>query len=933
MKRKLLATTISSVLAFSAWSSLALAQDQASPASDPAAAEAEKKKAVELTKVVVTGSLIPQAQQETASPVTTITAEDIQRQGYRNVSDALRAQPLATGAVQDNQFSVGFTPGATTISLLGLAPGFTLVLIDGRPLADYPLLYNGQSNFTDLSSIPTAMVERIDILPGNQSAIYGSAAIAGVVNIILKKHLEGTQLNVRLGGYDDGGGDNTRFQITGGKTWDKLDVTYGLQYSTQKPIFGYQRSWFDSTEDNPNPAARFGSRTFLILNGFNNRYIDPGQAACNGVAGNFGGSTFRDFRRGRGYYCGSRAEPGYGSILNDETGTSAYVNANFALSDNAELYASVLYGVNKTESNSGSRFWSPDINGSGGYIWDDRDSSLNLYQHIFSPEETGGPNNFITRSHSYNAAFGVRGTFGDSSWDYDAYYSRSQYNLKDSQLWPLTADIENFFRGQFLGPQLGTYYGYPVYHPNQAAFYQSLTPAQYASFLGEIKTESTTWTHNVNFVVTNTDLFELPAGSVGVAALLQAGYQIWSNPTDQRVINGDFWGITGTQGSGKRSSAAAGVEFRVPLLSKLTANLSGRYDKYKNIDAGDDAKATYKLGLEFRPMDTLLIRGNYATAFRAPDMSYIYAGDSGFFTGATDYFRCEQLGIPLETCQFNGAQIQGRRIGNLDLKSITANSFGYGFVWSPSRKFELRADYYNISIDNEVSDLSINRILFDENECRQGRLSITSPTCVDALARVDRNPSTGFQPNAIQLVHINPINVSKEQVAGIVAGTTFRWGGGRNGNFELGLDYNVTLDHTFTQYPGDPETDYLRNAATSSEFKSVISGDFIWDVGRWTASVHGTRYGATPNYTAQLGLASNGGVAAGTIPPYMVFNLNLKFQLTGNSDLTLTANNVGNRRPPQDRSYTAYPYYNIFNYNGYGRALWLQYSIDLGKSK
>ena len=129
-----LAATISSILACSAYSSVAAAQQQTT--SEPAAVPAQ------LDTVIVTGSLIPQIQQETASPVIAITAEDIARQGFQNVSDVLRAQPLATGAVQDNQFSGGFTPGATTISLLGLEPGFTLILLDGRPLADYPLLYS-----------------------------------------------------------------------------------------------------------------------------------------------------------------------------------------------------------------------------------------------------------------------------------------------------------------------------------------------------------------------------------------------------------------------------------------------------------------------------------------------------------------------------------------------------------------------------------------------------------------------------------------------------------------------------------------------------------------------------------------------------------------------------------------------------------------------
>jgi outer membrane receptor protein involved in Fe transport len=946
MKRKLLVSTISSALAFWALSGAALAQDTGST-QDPNAPATEEETEANLQRVVVTGSLIPQAQQETASPVTTITAEQIEQQGYRNVSDVLRAQPLATGSVQDNQFSQGFTPGATTISLLGLDPGFTLILLDGRPLADYPLLYNGQSNFTDLSTIPTAMVERIDILPGNQSAIYGSAAIAGVVNIILKKHLEGMQLNVRMGGYDAGGGDNWRLQLTGGKQFGKLDLTYGFQYSTQDAMFGFQNPWYDSTDDNPNPNTRFGSRTAIIQDGFTGAYYEPTAEQCNRLGSVFGGTTQLDYRPdpdgfGRwGIFCGSRAEVGNTSFLNDEDSLSGYLNATWTLTDNVEAYASLLVNHHETTASSFSRFWIPDVNGEfgsvGGYVWDydgvcdivNFGCPLNLYQRILGPEETGGPSKQVLTSKSYNFAGGVRGTFGDSNWDYDAYYARSQFNITDSQMWPLTDEIEEFFRDQFLGPLLGTAYGYPVYHPDNDAFYQPLTPDQYASFLDEIRTESTTWTHTVNLSITNASLFELPAGDVGMAALVQAGHQVWNNPTDQRVIDGEFWGITGTQGSGKRDSVAAAVEFRVPIFSTLTANLSGRYDKYKNIGAGDDAKATWKLGLEYRPVETLLIRGNYATAFRAPDMSYIYAGDSGFFGSGVDYYRCEEAGQPVATCDYNDEQIQGRRIGNPDLASITAKSFGYGFVWSPSKNFDLRADYYNIDISNEVIDLSTNFILRNENECRQGRQDINSAFCQDIIARVERNPVSNTPlSEAIQLVRTNPVNIATERVSGINSAMNFRWGGGRNGNFGLGLNYNNTLKHEVQRFPDEASIDYLTTPTFSSEFKSVVSGDFTWEVGRWDAAIHGVRYGSTPNYTAQTGQALSNGIPPGKVAPYMLFNLNLGYELTDNSRLALTVNNLGNRKPPSDPSWTAYPYYNIFNYNGYGRSWFVQYSVD-----
>jgi outer membrane receptor protein involved in Fe transport len=934
MKRSTLASAIYTALAFTAFSTVAFAQDSAT------APQADEE-TTEIDEVVVTGSLIPQAMKDTASPVTTITAEDIQKQGFRDVADVLRSQPMSTGSLQDNQFPQGFTPAGQTVSLLGLAPGFTLILLDGRPMADYPLLYNGQANFTDLTSIPTTMVERIDILPGNQSAIYGSAAIAGVINIILKKNLDGMQFGLRLGNYSEGGGENLRFQFSGGQTWDRLDLTYGLQYNKSDPIWGYERDIRDSTEDNPNPALRYGSRTFLILNGFNNTYRDPtvengGVDPCPELAGNFDGTTFRDFRPGRGSYCGSRSEPGYSTILNDQKGLSVYTQANFQLSDNASLYGMVLLGKNDVVSNSGSRFWIPDINGSGGFVWIPSLGRLDQYQHIFSPEETGGAetSSEYNNTRSYNLNLGIKGTFGSSDWDYDAYYSRSAYRNNNKQLWPLTNEIEDFFRDQFLGPQMGTYYGYPVYEPDNSAFYQSLTPAQYASFLGQINSTSTTWTHSFNFQTVNSNLFETWAGPVGFAALLQGGYQTWDNPTDQRVINGDFWGLTGTQGAGRRESRAIATEFRIPLADRFQANVSARFDTYKNIDAGSDSKATYKLGLEVRPWDELLLRANYATAFRAPDMSYIYAGESGFFSTATDYYRCglEEPDVPLEECSFvSNQQYQGSRIGNLDLKSITAKSHGIGAVWSPNRNFTLKADYYNIRIEDEVSDLSVDQLLQDEALCRLGGLDITSPTCVDALSRIVRNPPGGFQANALREVHINPINVSAERVSGIVAAATYNWDIGRAGNLTFNVDYNTTLTHEYQQYPGDDVLDLLNDGFQSSEFKSVVTGDVSWEIGAFSMAVHATRFGSTPNFSTQVGSTQNG-VGPKDVGPHMLYNVNFNYEITPSQDISLTVNNVFNEMPPRDRSWTTYPYYNNFNYSAYGRAMWLEYRVEVGGS-
>lgn len=923
-----LVAAICAALAMPLAPGMAMAQDE-----PPATAAEDDARATELDRVVVTGSLIPQTQIETATPVVSITAQDIQRQGFRDVYDVLRSQPLATGAVQDNQFSGGFTPSAEPISLLGLDPGFTLVLIDGRPMADYPLLYNGQSNFTDLSSIPTGMVERIDIAPGNQSSIYGSSAIAGVVNIILKKRIDGTILNYRFGTYDQGGGANSRLQLISGTTVGNVDLVYGLQYNRQDPIYGFDRDDFDSTDDNPDPELRFGSRTFLRSLG-DGTYIDPGAEACGGLSRLFNGTTIYDERPGRGFYCGSRSEPGYSTILNKEESLTGYLNGSLVLNDNAELYGSLLLNRSETESNSGARFWQPSIDTSG-FIINANTGQFESFQHIFAPEETGGldTNNQRDTSDSYNFAFGLRGNFGASPWAYDTYYSRSEYTIDSRQLWPLKAPIEDFFREQFLGPQLGEYYGYPIYAPNEAAFYQPVTPEQYRSFNSEIVTESETWTHNINLQVTNTELFQLPGGPVGFAAVLQAGEQSWENPTDPRVVNDEFWGLSGTQGEGRRDNQALAVEFRVPVFSMLTANLSARYDQYENEGLNSDDDLTYKVGLEFRPIESLLIRGNYATAFKAPDMAYVFAGDSGFFTFVTDYYRCatEEPDVDIEDCSFNQSeQVFGTRSGSPDLQSITAKSFGYGIVWAPSASFSTSVDYYNIKIDDKVADLSLDTLLRNEAACRLGQLDPASPTCIDAVARIDRSSATAPVPNQLQDIRTNPINISEEEVEGITAKLDYRWETANWGRFNLSGSYNATLRHRSQQYPEDPVIDLLNEPFYSSEFRNVGSASITWETGPWVSTLYGVRYGKTPNYAAQINEAGYEAPDAGKVDAQVRFNASVAYNFSDDVTLSLAINNLTDEEPPSDPTWTDYPYYNIFNFNGYGRSFLVELNWRFG---
>lgn len=316
---------------------LGVAAPWAAPAADTPSED-------QLQEVVITGSLIPQTTKETSTPVTTISAEDIQIKGFATVADALQHSSFATGAVQGPQFVNGFTPGAQTLSMFGLSPSYTKFLIDGRPIADYPALYNGTDIITDISTIPTVLIDRIDVLPGAQSSIYGSDAIAGVVNIVLKKTQDGPMADFRYGWTQDGGGTQRRLGLSDDFSLGKLNVLIGGQYDNIDPIWGFQRSMtqqYFAGGTSPQTAER----DWLVLglfgqpNGDLYYFLDP--ANCGNVASQFGGSVSEQFRPGRGNYCGT-TKAGYYTLNNGTESTQGLLHATYDLSGGAQIFSDVL---------------------------------------------------------------------------------------------------------------------------------------------------------------------------------------------------------------------------------------------------------------------------------------------------------------------------------------------------------------------------------------------------------------------------------------------------------------------------------------------------------------------------------------------------------------------------------------------------------------
>lgn len=866
----------------------------------------------DLGRVVVTGSRIPRAEKEGATGVTVITSKDLEDKGYKNVYDALEAQTQNTGFTQGADYGNTFTPAANTISLRGLGPNHTLVLIDGHRVADYPVAYNGNVNFVNLANIPTALVDRIEILNGAASAIYGSDAIAGVVNVIMKKHASGIEINVKGGITDHGGGSNGRVQITGGKDFGDLSTIFGLEVSRTNPIWATQRDFMSSTTlEGETPT-----------NVWSQRNLDSGQyfgstSACNalGSIGAFGG-TVSTVASKNGSYCGSgRAQPSYWTTQTANDSENLYGGLEYRLSDKATLFGNASVSWNQTKNNTRGPTWTSAA-ATTGYFFDQNTGANEVWSRRFAPEELGGASVWDKEWNDTfeNAVLGVRGQILDSSWNYEASYSASAYQSR-ATVPRLSTSINDYY----LGPQLGTTAdGAPIYAPNASRFATPLTPAQFQSFLDQSASQNNTWEQTFSLSA-NGDLFRLPAGMVRAAGVIEYGTQGFSNTNDPLINQGAYYNAGGVQdASGDRSRYAAALELSIPILSNLTASAAGRFDDYRY--AGTSAnKFTYNLGLEYRPLNALLLRGSYATSFRAPDMNYIYQGKTkGYYESTTDYWACNQAGEPLSNCEFANVVPGSNYVqtGNANLKPENGKSWGYGFVWSPTSEFDVSADYYNIRIDNLVTVIDADSLLRTEASCREGTLNINSPDCQDALHRVVRNPLNAvLNPGAINYILINPINAAMESTSGFDIGGKWRIRTQGFGTFLWTANFTKVLSHKYQQYSNGPVQDLLHslsNPTDNPEWPDKLMLSLTWSINKWTTTVQAERYGKVPN-SAQTAYLS----------PTTLANLSVNYQFTKNTSLMLIVNNVLDTIKHDDSA--GWPYYDVGYYMPYGRAFWLEF--------
>ncbi|MBM9915864.1 MULTISPECIES: TonB-dependent receptor plug domain-containing protein [Stenotrophomonas] len=878
----------------------------------------------QLDAVQVTGSRIPRAQVEGPAPITVINAEQIRSSGFTTVPDVLRAMTQNGGETQSQQSSGGadFSPGAQQVDLRGLGPNHTLVLVNGRRIADFPMPFKGRSNFTDVSNIPLGMIDRIEVLTGSASAIYGSDAIAGVVNFILKKKADGTTIDMRMGTTTEGGGESFDMSLASGFSSGNFNAVYSVELQSQTPLWAYDRDIQDSTQDGPTEGARIARRSYLRTD-YNDDYLDPGAATCDALSAQNQGSTYRAFRPRYGYYCGSDSAIGYGTILSKRRGANGYASLSYDFDNGQQWFADVQLGYHTMSLMRDVTKWGRMAadGDESGYFNNEATGEIEFWQRQFSPEEMGGLDNAMVRStqKTFSVTTGFKGNL-TGSWDYEASLSHSQYQSRISWAQIIASKANDLF----LGPQLGEDDdGFPIYNADPSRLYRPLTRAEYDSIAARTTYTPKSRTETAALTLTNGSLFTLPGGDAGFAATVEVGQQAYALNPDPLATGYYYYSWKDSDGKGSRNRWATAAELRMPLHETVNLSVAGRYDQYR-YSGHTIGKATWSGGLEWRPIDTLLVRGSYGTAFRAPDLHYVFAGPGNDETSAEDLYNCRADAA--DDCADYERNVIRSRSGNRELEPETSTSWSAGFVWSPAIGLDLSADWFNIDMRDQVQDMDVRTILANEANCRLGSADPASPTCVDALARITRTAD-----GRLYGVHVNPINVARESTSGIDVGLRYRLQTGI-GDFIFNGTHTWVKKHDFQRYAGDVTQDQF---AINSGFdipRTKTSVSVTWEKDAWSATVYGSRLGKLPTSDSYDQVFDEESGDSPWIKATYRYNASLQYRFDDHSRLSLSVVNVFNKMPPKDKTYTAYPYYDVSWFDSVGRTINLQYTHRFGGS-
>jgi outer membrane receptor protein involved in Fe transport len=706
-----------------------------------------------IEEIITTGSRIRRDQYSSASPISIIGGVSILEQGVSNLGEALRDQAtVGTGGF--NQTAILNGGGATSIDLRNLGADRVLILINGRRVASFADALQNQA--ADLSFIPTAMVDRVEILRDGASAVYGSDAITGVVNIILKKDFEGIEASLNTGATAEGDGESYGVAVTMGTSSDRGSFVAGLEFRQQDPVKQVDRGWaFPAISSLTSGGAVNGS--FYSTGGL--FWSDTDNIFCTQPLA-FGGNEIDDISGIDGDGCPSFAPSqnvsspddvqllryDYGLaqdliVPNDVITASLY--SNYQLNDTVNMFMEVQYsnrqGTTHLDGNPGA-FFVPDSNpnlpvaGDGGWMY-------------VRPSTTVGPRTQDYDSTTFRVVAGLEGDLPvGEDWIYEAsvLYTSVNADLVTNSVW-------NIARAERISD--------PVACAADALCSAAVNPsgALDAARPGNWTDQEIRYIRQGAQAISKFDLlgvqafvsgslYELPAGPLSMAFGVETRRETGYAKPDSVTEGGESIANQTYTTRGAYETDEAFVEFDIPIVNGVTGfedlnlNLQYRFTDYSSFGSDD----VWRAGVNWQINDWVRIRGNVSTAYRAPSVTELFSGGVQSFDFFTDPCESSTSGIvptdnAWQNCLLDGvdpatftqlsSQYPVIAGGNPLLGPETADTVTYGIVFTPGGALEglqVSLDFWDIEVDNLIGRGSSDEVL---DACMEGPVGLTAPEC------------------------------------------------------------------------------------------------------------------------------------------------------------------------------------------------------------
>lgn len=870
----------------------------------PAFAQTADTSAQKLDKVEVTGSSIKQIDGETALPVQIITRQDIQRTGVSNAEQLLKTisatSTLGGTSVANTGAGGGQGGGASTslISLRGLGSARTLVLINGRRSAPA-----GGSSAVDISTIPLSAIDRVEVLKDGASAIYGSDAVAGVVNFILRRDYTGVELTGTVGAPTrSGGGTETKVSVFAGfgdMATGKYNINIGAGYQHVKPIFGSDRSFarninvgerLDKTSSTAFPA------NVRLPNG---ALRSPNYPNCGP------------------YSIASPLSPGlcrydnapYIAIQPETKQANVMLNGRYTFSSSVEGYVESSFTRNKTLNtqqhvllngaalpagnpyitslrnliNTQYPAFTAQLNQYIGSAFALLPPSSPYYPTAFATANglTGQPLVLLFRSiptgvrktediaDNARAVTGIRGNaFG---WDYDSGLLFAQNKITSNLTggWALTDKYLNLVNTGVINP-----------------FGPTLDPAALAA--------ATNSNYNGNFNITKTsissingtasrEIYQLPAGMMTLAVGAEFRKEKLniapSDANKQFLVSG--FGAAGVPVDANRNVKSTFVEVNVPILKSLVADAAVRYDNYQRVGSTVNPKGS----IRWQPVDTFLVRASVGTGFRAPTLLDLYQPEARGITtnGSRDIIRCNAAApTVIVDCSTQFVTIGG---GNPNLKPEKSKSTTLGFLFEPTKDFSVGIDAFIVELKDVIrTGISTATILADP---------------VKYASYIRRGPPDGNPSGLGPIIGIEQslTNLGKTNIAGFDLDIKGRVLNTADDKVTLRLNGTYTSRYDQQNLDGTYSTAINRPAAIGIgvilRWRHTASA--TWETGPWVASVSENFQVGYDDLRTSLQPAS---VTPRQVAPYETYDAQVSYTGFKALKLTLGIKNLFDQNPP-----------------------------------